>query len=177
MIQKAIPCSLFCLLMSMVLGCGSGVPSGPRLAAAGGIVKFKGSPLAGATVTLVSSEKGTIATGVSDAEGKFNLTTAGSNGAPVGTCKVSVTAAGEGQAVPADARAALDPSKRPSTPDEAKAMMQKQNDAMKTSMMDAGKKKAKSAIPDKYMKADTSGLTVTVTDDPSKNQFTLDLSE
>ncbi len=103
MIQKTIACSLICLLMTMDLGCGSGAPDGPRLAAAGGIVKFKGSPLTGATVTLVSSEKGTIATGVSDAEGKFNLTTAGSNGAPVGMCKVSVIAAGEGQTLPIQA--------------------------------------------------------------------------
>jgi hypothetical protein len=64
----------------------------PRVVHAGGVVRFNGQPLEGALVTLTSPALSVSATGRTDAEGKFLLTTfEPGDGAVPGKHKVSVS--------------------------------------------------------------------------------------
>src|SRR5260370_29634940 len=75
-----------------VAGCGDSPTGGNvALAKAEGVVTFKGGPLAGATVTFIP-EKGPVASGVTDLEGKFSLSTGTMPGAALGPCNVTVSA-------------------------------------------------------------------------------------
>src|SRR5262249_49985379 len=85
------------LLVSLSAGCGSDGGTPVRLAEAGGVVTFKGAPLADATVTFIP-DNGPIATGVTDLSGKFTLMTGSRAGAAVGPCRVSVAAYAAGAA-------------------------------------------------------------------------------
>jgi len=78
-----------CLLAVIVCGCGGGA-GGPDLVPVTGTVLYQGKPIAGATVTM-QPEKGPIANGFTDAEGKFRMTTGGRPGVPVGNAKVGIT--------------------------------------------------------------------------------------
>jgi hypothetical protein len=80
-----------CICLAALLGgCGSGV----KLSPVTGTVKYKGSTVEGAVVAFRSEEKKakTIATGTTDAQGRFELTTyQAGKGAAVGKYKVTVT--------------------------------------------------------------------------------------
>jgi hypothetical protein len=69
-------------------GCGSGDQL--KLVQATGVVTLQGMPLDGATVIFVP-EKGPLAMGLSDKDGKFTLSTGQSAGVAVGKCGVSVS--------------------------------------------------------------------------------------
>lgn len=70
-------------------GCGD---AGPQLAPVEGVVTLEGDPLEGAIVLFQPSEGGKPATGLTDAAGKFVLTTLEQgDGAQVGVNEVSVT--------------------------------------------------------------------------------------
>jgi hypothetical protein len=72
------------VLLSAV-GCGSGLSS------AEGVVTLDGSPVEGATVTFVpASGEGMSASGQTDSNGKFRLSTSGKPGAKAGDYKVTV---------------------------------------------------------------------------------------
>lgn len=79
-------------LVSAVLllaGCGSGKPATVPVS---GVVKVDGKPMEGATVTFMPKAGGRPATGVSDASGKYTLTTfQGGDGALAGEHAVIVT--------------------------------------------------------------------------------------
>lgn len=77
------------LVAASVLGCGGGAKDRPKLAPAAGVAKFKGKPIAEATITFYP-EKGPPAVGRTDAEGKFAVKTNGQLGAVVGKNKVTV---------------------------------------------------------------------------------------
>ena len=143
------------------------------LAGAGGVVKYNGSPLSGATITFVP-ENGPLATAVTDLSGNFKLSTGGQSGAPVGPCKVTV-AAFTGDATPAGGAADL--SKPPSSAEEGAARARKMTEMMRGGGSGSSESGAtsKSIIPEKYSKADSSGLNFTIDKDASKNQFTIDL--
>ena len=82
-----------CLLLALFLGfsgCGGGKPSGPKTYAAQGTVTLNGKPLPEVTVTAYPTQ-GPIATGRTDANGVFTLSTAGSLGATEGIHSVAVT--------------------------------------------------------------------------------------
>lgn len=72
------------------LGCGQ---SGdlPEIAPARGVVTFKGKPLAQANVTFIP-DSGPIASGVTDEQGNFTLTTQGRSGARIGNHRVTIQA-------------------------------------------------------------------------------------
>ena len=73
----------------LAVGCGS---DGPQLAPVEGVVMLEGEPLEGAVVLFQPSEGGKPATGLTDAAGKFVLSThEQGDGAQVGVNKVSVT--------------------------------------------------------------------------------------
>src|SRR5262245_21479756 len=87
--RNAVPgmASVFVILFCCG-GCGKG---GPRLADAGGIVKYDGKPLEGAMVTY-HSDAGPPATATTDAGGRFVFKTNGDPGAIVGSGPISITA-------------------------------------------------------------------------------------
>lgn len=90
----ARPRSLLVIALSvgLVCGCGSGLKARPAIAKVKGTVTYKGSPVANATVNFTAEGAPRIATGMTDDQGRFQLSTYDTNdGAPVGTHKVTVT--------------------------------------------------------------------------------------
>ena len=87
-------CALHCLMFfaaAAVGGCGNN----SKMAAVSGSVTYRGQPLANAQVNFAPVAGGAIATGQTDASGKFQLGTMSINdGALVGKHKVSVVARG-----------------------------------------------------------------------------------
>jgi hypothetical protein len=81
-----------CLLGLLVAGCGGGEGgiSAPKLAPVEGVVYFNGQPLPNASLAFYP-EKGPAGVAIADASGKFKVKTNGSNGAPIGTCLVTVS--------------------------------------------------------------------------------------
>ena len=158
-------------------GCGGGPVGGDvKLVDAGGIVKFRGSPLAGARVTFVP-EKGPLASGTTDLEGKFKLSSGTLSGVALGQCKVGVTALeGGGDARPS-ASMSVDSARAPANEEEAKNRLRAMNTMkeMQTSGTDAAAAGPKSVIPERYGNPESSTLQAEVTADPSKNQFTFEL--
>ena len=149
--------------LGLIAGCSSG--SGPKLASADGVLTYKGKPLAGATVMLVP-DKGPFAMGVTGADGKFTVSTGGNRGVVVGLVKVSVT---EGVAASGDA------AKQPKTAAESEEYMKKAAE-MQSAMASgaAAVVQAKSTIPARYGKAETSGLSYTIKAN-GDNHFAIDL--
>lgn len=77
-------------LVAVIGGCGSG----PKLNPVAGTVKYKGNTVAGATVAFRPQDAAnkTIATGTTDAQGRFELTTyQAGKGAMAGKYKATVT--------------------------------------------------------------------------------------
>jgi len=147
-------------LCLVIAGCGG--PSGPDLVECSGTVTFKGDPLAGATVTFMVPNS-PIAMGVTGSDGKFVITTGGRPGAPVGDAKVGVvkiTAAQEAM--------------QTASPDDMRKMAE-------TAMAKGNKSQTyempKSEIPEKYTNPQSSGLTATISTDPTKNVFVFPLVE
>ena len=150
------------LLALMVLtaeGCG---PPALKVAPAGGTVTFKGTPVAGATV-MFTPAKGSPCDGITDESGKYAISYRGKPGAPVGPCRVTVTK-------PPKSEYSL--GQTDTTPDDLlKLSTQMQAKPPKPPAKD------KDAIPAKYARTETSGLTVEVTTDTAKNVFDLKLDE
>ena len=127
----------------MLIGCGGG--DGPQVVPAGGIVNYKGKPIARINVMLMPEgiKDGMIAEGTTDANGKFSLQTKEpGDGAMVGNYKVSFKF----------------------VPEEVPAMPGFE-----------GAKKVVSPIPEKYADPNKSNKTAVVDKDKSKNNFTFDL--
>jgi hypothetical protein len=78
---------VFLLLCVATGGCNR---SGLNLAPVEGVVKLNGAPVEGAGVLFMPSS-GPFATGTTDAEGKFTLTTANEPGAIIGDHRVIIT--------------------------------------------------------------------------------------
>lgn len=154
MIRQRIGTALALLALVGLAGCTGGGGGSAKLVPVKGKVTYKGSPVAGATVTFIPSGTGQPATGQTDASGNYTLTSGTQPGAAAGQYKVTVTK----YAAPTGA-AKLTP--------EDMAKMQKEGKAPE----------AKSEIPGKYAAPPTSGLQATVTQDPAKNVFDFDLTD
>jgi hypothetical protein len=141
-------------------GCGGGAGS-VKTVAAGGTVTLQGAPLAGASVTFIPDD-GPVATGVTDLKGKFTLATGTQAGAVLGKSRVSVN-------LPAQAEDDLGNL----TPAEKSMELTRRMGKNPGKMFHERDKK--SAIPEKYTRADSSGLEFNVISDPEKNQFKIDL--
>lgn len=77
-------------MAAAVFGCsGGGGADRPKLAAAAGVAKFKGQPIPDATITFYP-EKGPVAVGRTDQNGKFAVKTNGQLGTVIGKNKVTV---------------------------------------------------------------------------------------
>jgi hypothetical protein len=136
----------FVLLAALIsVGCSRG----PKLVSASGTVEYQGKPVPGANVVFVPDAEGQPATGTTDDQGRFTLTTSGSPGARLGSYKVTVRAV---KAI----RKISDEEFLHMTPEQANALHE-------------------SLTPQKYANVITSGLTATVKDDPAANQFTFKL--
>lgn len=90
----------FLSLATCLMGCGGD----KKLYPVEGVVTLDGDPLEGATVTF--TREGATASGLTSASGKFKLLTAGQEGVPEGTYKVTVTKL-------AKATATIDPGSDP----------------------------------------------------------------
>jgi hypothetical protein len=142
-------------LMALVVGCSSS--SGPAVAPADGEVLYMGKPVAGASVIFVP-EKGAVAFGTTDTNGKFRLATGTFRGGLIGAHKVAISVSAPG---PDSAGGALPPP--PKTPAEQEAYMKKLNELQQMSTTPvAAAPKPVSPIPEKYAKTETSGLSYTI---------------
>jgi hypothetical protein len=140
--QKSVVCALAAVLV-VVFGCGG--PSTPKTVKVTGTVTLNGNPVPNASVAFIP-ENGRAASGRTDAQGKFTLSTFGTNdGALPGPHKVAVTPA------PSD-----EPPPMPGMPgyEESQA--------------------AKAPFPAKYGDVKTSGFTANV-EPGAKNDFTFDM--
>ena len=97
------------MTLFVVVGCG---PSGPALGTVKGKVTLNGRPLPNALVTFEPEGGGPVGTGPTDAEGKFELYSAGRKGAKIGNHRVVITTIQEAQpaAEPPGAKSSDDPA-------------------------------------------------------------------
>jgi hypothetical protein len=151
------------LSLTFVIGCGGGSDR-PQTYPVSGTVMYNGEAVDGATVAFWTEGAPRAATGVTDAEGKFQLSMYEANdGALAGNQVITVSK------VEAGAAAGNDPSTD---------MM---NDASKMAEMMAangpnGIKGPKSLLPEKYSKQETTTLKETVAAD-GENSFVLQLAD
>lgn len=138
-----------CVLLGvsvLLTGCGG---SGDALATAPvkGLVTYQGKPIANLSIAFMP-DNGPLATGKTDASGKFELmTNKPGDGAMIGTHKVAISFVAD----------EIPPMGGPDPGNTYKAPV--------------------SPIPKKYADVTTSGLTKTVEKDAAKNDFTFDLKD
>lgn len=131
-----------CAILS---GCGGG-GNGPVTVPVKGVVTYKGKPVPKLSVAFLP-DKGMVAEGTTDANGRFTLTTKKpGDGAMVGSYKVGIS---------------FVPDKVPDMP----------------GFPGADKSETESPIPKKYADANTSGLTGVVDKNASKNDFKFELTD
>lgn len=149
------------IALSVLAGCG-GAADRPDLVPVKGTVLLNGQPVSGATVTFSNEKAPRSAQGVTDAEGKFQLTSYDTNdGAIEGEHSITITKA-----------AAVSDSSQ-ITQANAMEMMKKNTGAMKGKLSD---QKPEMVLPAKYADAKTSGEKRTVKKGDS-NDFKLELTE
>jgi len=141
---------LLCLLLAAFVGCPNG-DTGLATVPVTGTVTLDGSPVDGARVAFSpKSADGKAAAGVTDASGRFELTTVeAGDGAMPGSYAVTITKVSGALADQAGDKRARGETL---TPEEMEAMMK----------VAEGGAEQKSAIPEKYAVADTSGFTAEV---------------
>lgn len=147
------------VLLLAAIGCSGPVDERPKTAKVRGKVTYNGKPVEGAVVSFVSDDVPRAATGKTDANGEFTLTTyEPGDGAIIGTYKVAITK-------PAGEAAADDAGYDPDNPNpQYEKQMEKTEPA------------GKSEIPAKYADPKTSGLTATV-EDKEENYFEFNLTD
>lgn len=145
------------VIVSFIQGCGGGGVELPQTVPVSGKVIFNGAPLEGAAVRFYCEETpDRPATGVTNGEGEFRLTTFNTNdGAQPGAYKVTVTKAGKGGAA-TSAEAVYDPG------------------STDTSQFEMAADDSKNALPGSYASPATTPLKQTVTE-AGPNDFTLEI--
>lgn len=143
-----------CMLaaVSFVVGCGEGA-SLTGTTAATGTVTYKGQPVEGATVIFSPTVEGRAASGRTDAEGAFELTTlSASDGVMPGTYSVAISKT--------EMEGGL-------SGEEAQKYFEEHNAPPPAATR-------KELLPAKYKDAATSGLTANITEG-GENNFTFEL--
>ena len=141
------------VVLAGALGCGGGA-SRPETAPVTGTVTYNGKPVANATVMFTPKSGGASATGKTDENGKFTLTTfEPGDGAIVGEHVVTVTYTGPESGAP----------ENPESPEAYGAPAEKGA-------------AEKPPIPTKYANPKTSGLTFEVKAG-GPNEFTIELTD
>jgi hypothetical protein len=116
--NRTLALTVAALASIFTLGCG---PTGPGLGRVTGQVTLDGKPLPNVAVTFMPTGEGGTASGVTDANGKYELTHASGKGAPVGKNMVAVTTVQKAQST-------VDFSQIPSdSPEYAKAVADAQS--------------------------------------------------
>jgi hypothetical protein len=154
------------LLVAPVLaGCGGGDANLP-VAKATGIVTYQGKAVSGASVTFIKEGSTRTGTGITNAEGRFEISTyANNDGALIGDNVVTVIKKAAGDSAAA-------PMTQPKSPEEmAKAMRAFSEKEQKP----ADEKKTDDEVPVRYGSAAGSPLKAIVSSDASKNNFKFEL--
>lgn len=87
-----MPLKLFSALLLFIFLALTGCQRGPRIVPVSGVITLDGRPVEGAAVMYMLIPGGRIATGITDAQGRYTLTTHPSgNGAYEGTHSVTVS--------------------------------------------------------------------------------------
>lgn len=151
----------FAVMITCVVGCGGSGGSDLGTVPVTGTVTMSGAPLEGASVTFFpKSPEGKAAAGITDSEGKFQLTTADpGDGAMPGSYTVGIRKTENAVELPENP---TDP-----TPEQAAA----HNEAIRRAMESGGPKEL---LPVKYRDGATSGFTADVTEG-GENNFTYDV--
>ncbi|HUG19828.1 MAG TPA: carboxypeptidase-like regulatory domain-containing protein [Planctomycetaceae bacterium] len=155
-------CSLLCLVFA---GCSGGAADRPDLYPVSGTVMYNGDPVEGATVSFISEKAPRAASGITNSEGKFQLSTFDVNdGAVAGTHTITVRK--------------MEAGATPAMTKEEEAKMLNDPTAMANQMTQGGNTDSgpKSLLPEKYQSSDTSGLTEEVKAD-GENVFVLQLTD
>jgi len=147
------------LILLAHVGCSSG-PSRPATYPVSGTVTWKGQPLEAARVVFVPTTAGVeAASGVTDATGKYQLTTfVAGDGAQPGEYRVKVSKY--------DTKKATTAEKKEYLTFEEEQKMVFSGDELPTPP-------AKNLLPKKYEQESTSGITHTVTKSPSALDITI----
>ena len=147
-------------LVALLGGCGEG---GPTLYPAGGTVTYKGKALDGATVTFRCDEANTVATGKTDAQGRFELSTYKSGeGAVAGKHAVTVSK------VKASAQSGPAPGEMPKD--------EKSMDDIMAGGLPPELKPPESEIPEKYADVAQPSFEFTVSPEAA-NDFKIELTD
>ena len=158
MFHRLLYVGLVCGLGLGLVGCSG---SGLDLGEVKGKVTYNSAPVADAVVTFAPTE-GPIATGITDANGEFTLTTGGEPGAVIGDHTVSI----------AKAATSAEGVTEEMTEEDYQKMMSKSGD----SLADVTGEE-KDGIPGKYSVPETSGLTKTVSSNASENECNFELTD
>jgi hypothetical protein len=168
------PRSFGLVIVSAVAAALAGCSEGRDLVDAGGKVTYKGAPVAGAMVTFQGSAVTTMA--ITDESGQFKLVTQGEDGVAPGKYTVTVVksstpAAPSTTAAGVPGQTMTDPLNAPPT-DPSK--MPTMEEMMNKPAVQEG---TATELPAKYSQMATSGLSYDVTDDPTKNNFDIQLTD
>jgi hypothetical protein len=175
---RCLAAALLCSGVAVTLGgCGS---SGIRVAPTEGVVLLDDKPLAGVSVVFRQAGLSMVASGKTDAEGRFQLSTYGNfDGAPVGECVATVAAIDMdfttvGQEVPLpDNSSIADPDERAAANRGARGERMKK---LKEIVAERQRKNPPVKIPLRYSNPETSNLKFTIL--PSvKNKFQIALTK
>lgn len=146
-------------LAGLLLSAGCAKSTGPKTVRAGGVVTYKGVPVAGAHVSFLGDGKIPPAMALTEANGEFTLTTnMPGDGAVAGNHQVTVTK--------------MLPGAKKSGPQDtsmeamAKAAQTPDTDASQTLSM----------LPEKYASATTSGLNFKI-EEGKENTFKIELQD
>lgn len=151
---------VFVFSVAWLSGCGSGAPAGPDpVFPVSGKVTYQGKPLVGAFVFFSAQSKDRTASGRTDAEGVYKLSTFGANDGAVQGSQIVFLSDGESDAG----------SGGPDVPVESQDYVPPGYEKGKA------KPTSGSAIPRKYSDPKTSGLTATVKADGQPNVINFDL--
>jgi hypothetical protein len=149
-------CLVFVACIAPVVTTGCSGSKGPATAKVSGLVTYKGSPVEDATVVFAPAAGGRASTAVTDAQGRYELSTFGTkDGAPPGEFKVSVT--------------------KTKTEGEAPNLTQEQVNEMMQRGETVPGPVTTNLLPEKYTSPDTSGLSKTVKN--GENDLPLELTD
>jgi hypothetical protein len=164
-LRAEVAVALGIALLSIV-GCGDSGPKEAPVAKAKGIVTYQGKPVSGATVTFIKEGANRTGAGVTNSEGRFEISTyANNDGAIIGDHVVTV--------IKKTAESTNAAPTQPKTPEEMAAAMAKfkagQESAAET------KKEMAGELPKKYSSPASTSLKAIVSSDSGKNDFKFEL--
>lgn len=165
LIHSTAPVLLVVALISSS-GCGGGAADRPTTVPVSGTVAYKGQPIEGASVSFMVEGAPRVASGITDKDGKFHLSTfAFRDGAIIGTHKITVTksAPNTSSAKEASAEDLL------SDPAAVTAQMQ-------SLMEENGEPEFDGLLPEKYSTFEETPLSETVSEE-GPNEFVLQLTD